>query len=169
MVEFYVCGERLALEEGGCYYVNVNLPHRVNNRGTKPRVHMVIDAAVDDWSVSCSHAAWKRVRRFRAAVSLQGASTNSRRWFLRTTRCGKNSAPSGSARTLALGGSGSRSPRIRFERGDAEAACRAKPSAGAASVPGDERMGAGERPPARLRAVGHMGLRARSSFHGAIL
>ncbi len=48
-VEFYVCGERLLLEEGECYYINVNLPHRVNNRGAVPRVHLVIDAEVDDW------------------------------------------------------------------------------------------------------------------------
>ncbi len=48
-VEFYVCGERLLLEEASCYYVNVNLPHRVNNRGAAARVHLVIDALVDDW------------------------------------------------------------------------------------------------------------------------
>jgi hypothetical protein len=48
-VEFYVAGERLLLEEGGCYYVNVNLPHRVNNCGTTERIHLVIDANVDEW------------------------------------------------------------------------------------------------------------------------
>ncbi|MCU1258415.1 MAG: Aspartyl/Asparaginyl beta-hydroxylase, partial [Bryobacterales bacterium] len=48
-VEFYVCGERLLLEEGECYYVNVNLPHRVNNRGLSSRIHLVIDAEVNDW------------------------------------------------------------------------------------------------------------------------
>ncbi len=48
-VEFYVSGERLLLEEGGCYYVNVNLPHRVANRGAAERIHLVIDAAVNDW------------------------------------------------------------------------------------------------------------------------
>src|SRR5580704_2520556 len=48
-VEFYISGERLLLEEGGCYYVNVNLPHRVNNRGESDRVHLVIDAEVNDW------------------------------------------------------------------------------------------------------------------------
>lgn len=48
-IEFYVCGERLLLEEGHAYYVNVNLPHRVNNRGTSDRIHLVIDARVDDW------------------------------------------------------------------------------------------------------------------------
>jgi hypothetical protein len=48
-VEFYVCGERLQFDEGGCYYVNVNLPHRVNNRGQADRIHLVIDAVVNDW------------------------------------------------------------------------------------------------------------------------
>ena len=48
-VEFYVCGERLLLEEGECYYINVNLTHRVNNRGTAARVHLVIDAEVNAW------------------------------------------------------------------------------------------------------------------------
>ena len=48
-VEFYVCGERLRMEEARCYYVNVNLPHRVNNRGSADRIHLVIDAEVNDW------------------------------------------------------------------------------------------------------------------------
>jgi hypothetical protein len=54
-VEFYVSGERLLLEEGGCYYVNVNLPHRVNNRGQRDRVHLVIDAEVNDWVRALFH------------------------------------------------------------------------------------------------------------------
>ena len=48
-VEFYVAGERLLLEEGRCYFLNVNLPHRVNNRGKSARIHLVIDAEVNDW------------------------------------------------------------------------------------------------------------------------
>ncbi len=48
-VEFYVSGERLLMEEGGCYYVNVNLPHRVSNRGAAERIHLVIDAEVNEW------------------------------------------------------------------------------------------------------------------------
>jgi hypothetical protein len=48
-VEFYVAGKRLALETGGAYYVNVNLPHRVNNRGAADRIHLVIDVEVNDW------------------------------------------------------------------------------------------------------------------------
>jgi hypothetical protein len=48
-VEFYVSGERLLLEEGRSYFVNVNLPHRVNNRGHADRIHLVIDAEVNEW------------------------------------------------------------------------------------------------------------------------
>jgi hypothetical protein len=48
-VEFYLDGERLALTEGNTYYVNVNLPHRISNRGLADRVHLVIDAEVNDW------------------------------------------------------------------------------------------------------------------------
>lgn len=48
-VEFYLMGERLDLHTGGCFYTNVNLPHRVSNRGVRDRVHMVIDAEVNDW------------------------------------------------------------------------------------------------------------------------
>ena len=55
-VEFYVSGERLQLDEGGCYYVNVNLPHRVNNRGAADRIHLVIDAEVNEWV----HALFRR-------------------------------------------------------------------------------------------------------------
>lgn len=48
-VEFYSDGERLCLREGGCYYVNVSLPHRVANHDRMDRVHLVIDAVVNDW------------------------------------------------------------------------------------------------------------------------
>jgi hypothetical protein len=57
-VEFYVAGERLLLEEGRCYYVDVNLPHRVNNVGTTERIHLVIDATVDEWV----HGLFRRAR-----------------------------------------------------------------------------------------------------------
>ncbi|HEX3682301.1 MAG TPA: aspartyl/asparaginyl beta-hydroxylase domain-containing protein [Bryobacteraceae bacterium] len=48
-VEFYVAGERLKLEEGHSYYVNVNLPHRITNRGEAERIHLIIDVEVNDW------------------------------------------------------------------------------------------------------------------------
>jgi len=48
-VEFVLDGERIVMDEGTCWYVNVNFPHRVANRGATDRVHLVIDCAVDDW------------------------------------------------------------------------------------------------------------------------
>ena len=48
-IEFYLNGARLLLEEGHTYYLNVNLPHRVNNRSHEERIHLVIDAEVNEW------------------------------------------------------------------------------------------------------------------------
>jgi len=48
-VEFYLAGQRLNLEEGNCYYLNVSLPHRISNRSNSDRIHLVIDVEVDDW------------------------------------------------------------------------------------------------------------------------
>ena len=48
-IEFYLNGARLLLEEGHSYYLNVNLPHRVNNRSHEERIHLVIDAEVNAW------------------------------------------------------------------------------------------------------------------------
>jgi hypothetical protein len=48
-VEFCLAGERLQFKEGNCYYVNVSLPHRVSNRGPEERIHLVIDADVNEW------------------------------------------------------------------------------------------------------------------------
>ncbi len=48
-VEFYLAGERIALNEGEAWYLNLNLPHRVLNMGTSSRVHLVLDCVVNDW------------------------------------------------------------------------------------------------------------------------
>jgi hypothetical protein len=48
-VEFYVDGERLPLEEGRTYYINVNLPHRIVNGSDVDRVHLVLDIEVNEW------------------------------------------------------------------------------------------------------------------------
>ena len=50
-------GQRIVMDEGTCWYVNVNFPHRVANRGTADRVHLVIDCIVDDWLRSIMLAA----------------------------------------------------------------------------------------------------------------
>jgi mannose-6-phosphate isomerase-like protein (cupin superfamily) len=48
-VEFAVAGQPLPMSEGDCWYVNFNLPHRIHNRGTTDRVHLVIDCVLNDW------------------------------------------------------------------------------------------------------------------------
>jgi len=47
--EFILDDERLELAEGECWYVNVDLKHRLANNGDRDRVHLVIDVVVDDW------------------------------------------------------------------------------------------------------------------------
>jgi hypothetical protein len=37
------------MAEGECWYLNVNQPHRVENRGSADRVHLVLDCVVDEW------------------------------------------------------------------------------------------------------------------------
>lgn len=49
-VECWLDGERLILEAGECWYLNVNLPHSFRNPGPVHRVHLVIDAVVNDWA-----------------------------------------------------------------------------------------------------------------------
>jgi aspartyl/asparaginyl beta-hydroxylase (cupin superfamily) len=48
-VEFYVEEERVVMQEGECWYLNLTLPHRVSNKGTEDRIHLVIDCLVNDW------------------------------------------------------------------------------------------------------------------------
>jgi quercetin dioxygenase-like cupin family protein len=48
-VEFYIEDKRIAMEEGSCWYINANLPHRVSNNGKTDRIHLVIDCKVNDW------------------------------------------------------------------------------------------------------------------------
>ena len=48
-VEFFLDKERLTPQEGECWYMNFNLLHAVHNNSTINRVHLVIDAVVNDW------------------------------------------------------------------------------------------------------------------------
>jgi quercetin dioxygenase-like cupin family protein len=48
-VEFYLDGERLLMNEGEAWYLNLNLPHRVENRSREDRIHLVIDCMLNDW------------------------------------------------------------------------------------------------------------------------
>jgi hypothetical protein len=48
-VEFYLNHRRVVLEAGSSWYLRLSDPHSVANRGAADRVHMVIDAEVNDW------------------------------------------------------------------------------------------------------------------------
>lgn len=48
-VEFYLDGERIQANEGECWYMNFNLPHRIHNKSKIDRIHLIIDAKVNDW------------------------------------------------------------------------------------------------------------------------
>jgi len=48
-VEFILDKERIQLQEGECWYMNFNLPHAIANKGESDRIHLVIDARVNDW------------------------------------------------------------------------------------------------------------------------
>lgn len=65
-VTFFLQGEPVPMAEGECWYLNVNLPHRVDNQSATDRVHLVIDAVVNDW-VAALFPPWAR-RRERADV-----------------------------------------------------------------------------------------------------
>jgi hypothetical protein len=48
-VEFYLGGELVTMQPGECWYLNFDLPHRVQNLGATDRVHLVVDCQVNDW------------------------------------------------------------------------------------------------------------------------
>jgi mannose-6-phosphate isomerase-like protein (cupin superfamily) len=48
-VEFILGGVRVVLEEGDCWYLRLSEPHKVSNFGPSDRIHLVIDAGVNDW------------------------------------------------------------------------------------------------------------------------
>lgn len=50
-VEFFLEGEQMHLQEGECWYMNFNLPHSLHNKSNTERIHLVIDARVNNWVV----------------------------------------------------------------------------------------------------------------------
>jgi mannose-6-phosphate isomerase-like protein (cupin superfamily) len=49
-VEFIVAGRRLHLRAGESWYIDFSQPHRIHNAGSQDRVHLVIDARLNDWA-----------------------------------------------------------------------------------------------------------------------
>lgn len=48
-VEFWVDGQLVPMREGEVWYADFNLPHSVKNRGSEPRIHLVLDCSANDW------------------------------------------------------------------------------------------------------------------------
>lgn len=48
-VHFMLDDERVIMQEGECWYLNLSLKHSVSNQGKSDRVHLVIDCKVNDW------------------------------------------------------------------------------------------------------------------------
>ena len=48
-VKFFLDGRLVNMKEGECWYLDFSLPHRVENHGTTPRIHLVMDCAINDW------------------------------------------------------------------------------------------------------------------------
>lgn len=49
-VSFIVNRNNLIMNQGECWYANFNLPHSAENKGTRDRVHLVIDCMRNEWS-----------------------------------------------------------------------------------------------------------------------
>ena len=49
-VEFILDGNRIIMNEGECWYIDANFVHSVANRGTKDRIHLVIDGLRNEWT-----------------------------------------------------------------------------------------------------------------------
>jgi hypothetical protein len=48
-VEFFLNGQRVVMHEGEYWYLDLSLPHRVENRSKVDRIHLVIDCLLNDW------------------------------------------------------------------------------------------------------------------------
>jgi hypothetical protein len=48
-VRFFLDGNPIEMAEGEAWYLNFNLPHRVENNSGQARIHLVIDCIANDW------------------------------------------------------------------------------------------------------------------------
>ena len=76
-VDFFLNGRRVVMQEGECWYLDLSLPHRVQNRSQVDRVHLVIDCLLNDWlrhtieagqEVAAAPVAESEFERFRRLV-----------------------------------------------------------------------------------------------------
>jgi hypothetical protein len=60
-VEFFLDGIQVTMQEGEAWYLNFNLPHRVNNGSSNDRLHLVIDCTVNEWLTEQLHVTEPKV------------------------------------------------------------------------------------------------------------
>lgn len=48
-VGFYLNGQRIDMQPGEAWFLELSLPHRVENDGAGDRVHLVVDCRLNDW------------------------------------------------------------------------------------------------------------------------
>lgn len=77
LVDFYLNGERVVMDPGECWYINANLPHKVENRSDADRVHLVIDCKVDDWLRSLAASASENLNAPAASLSIDVGKASS--------------------------------------------------------------------------------------------
>lgn len=68
-VEFYLDGVRVPMAAGECWYLDLGLPHRVNNPGPQERVHLVVDCAVSDALLALLPSAAEGERQVQASMA----------------------------------------------------------------------------------------------------
>ena len=74
-VEFYLDNERLQMQEGECWYINANLPHRLANNGNSNRIHLVVDCIVNQWLCEVFNNAIAKVELTDKEVFLRDKNT----------------------------------------------------------------------------------------------
>lgn len=89
-VEFLLNGRRVALDAGSVWYLRLSDRHSVANRGATARVHMVLDAVVNDWVASL----------FRSAVPAPRDDDHARPASLRALSAAAIASASGDAANL---------------------------------------------------------------------
>lgn len=48
-IDFFLNHEKVPMQEGEMWFGDFRLPHRVENRSTQDRVHLVVDCVANDW------------------------------------------------------------------------------------------------------------------------
>ena len=72
-VDFRVEDERVVLQEGECWYLDLSRTHSVANLGKSDRVHLVIDVVVNAWLLDQLTSVWNATPRLATPVPSVGS------------------------------------------------------------------------------------------------